>query len=75
MMSEKQGQYFGAKCWKQGLNVHETIAEAAKELDIDELSNDPLTWPPFVHGAEEAWQDRNLAYLDEQAKLQELKKA
>lgn len=74
-MSEQKGQYFGAKCWKQGLNVNETIAEAAKEIGMNELSKDPLTWPPFVHGAEEAWQDKNLAYLDEQAKLRDLQKA
>jgi hypothetical protein len=69
MKSERDGQYFGAKCWKEGKSVQETLESAARECGIENLPEDSLSWPKFVHGAEEAWQDKNIVNLDEQEKL------
>lgn len=68
-MTERQGQYFGAKCWSEGHSVDETIRLAALEVGIEELPADIESWPKFVHGAEEAWQDNNLGMLDEKEQL------
>lgn len=69
MKSEREGQYFGKKCWKQGIGVDETVRLAGLEEGIESLGDDPARWPRFVHGAEEAWQDLNLAHRDSQEQL------
>lgn len=60
MKSERDGQAFGKRCWKEGKSVQETLELAAKECDFESLPENPARWPKFVHGAEEAWQDLNL---------------
>lgn len=65
MKTEKQGQSFGARCWRRGLSVNETLDLAAFQCGVLALDTDPAKWPKFVHGAEEAWQDREIAQLDE----------
>lgn len=67
MKTEREGKDFGIKCWKKGLSVQETLEKAAIECGLDSLPENPSHWPKFLHGAEDAWQDNNLAYLDEQA--------
>jgi len=68
-MSEREGQYFGARCWSDGHSVEETIRLAALEVDVERLPDNIEAWPKFVHGAEEGWQDKNLAMLDEKEQL------
>lgn len=58
--SERAGQAFGKKCWSEGKTVEETLKLAAQECGFDDLPENPAKWPKFVHGAEEAWQDKNL---------------
>lgn len=69
MKTERHGQIFGKQCWKGGLTVAETMQSAAMECGLAELPEDPAKWPKFVHGAEEAWQDANLASRDERESL------
>lgn len=72
MLTEREGKSFGIKCWLDGMSVSETLNEAAKACGLEGLPKDPTKWPKFIHGAEDAWQDKNLAYLDEQASLQNI---
>lgn len=73
MLTESDGKKFGIKRWKEGFSVGDTLTMAAKECGLESLPENPTDWPKFIHGAEEAWQDKNLAYLDEQASLSEIK--
>lgn len=72
MTTERSGQAFGRQAWKKGLSVQDTVDAAGRECGIEVLPEDPVKWPRFVHGAEEAWQDCNLAWLDEQQKIEQL---
>ena len=65
MKTERQGKSFGRQCWKNGMNVQETLEAAALECGLEALPDNPAKWPKFVHGAEECWQDKNLAWLDQ----------
>lgn len=60
MKSEREGQTFGKRCWEEGKTVQETLELAAKECGLETLPDNPAKWPKFVHGAEEAYQDKNL---------------
>lgn len=73
MKTERQGKSFGSKCWDEGLSVVETLDKAAKECGLGILPKDPTKWPKFIHGAEDAWQDKNLAYLNDLQSLEEIK--
>lgn len=73
MREEQDGQKFGRACWKEGLSVNETLEKAAVKCGLAKLPKDPTKWPKFIHGAEEAWQDKNLAFLDEQKSLSTIK--
>ena len=65
MISERLGQNFGKKRWKEGFSVEETLKKAAKECGLDELPSDPVQWDKFIHGAEEAWQDCEFKKLNQ----------
>lgn len=73
MLTEREGKSFGLKCWQEGLSVMETLQKAARECGLEDLPKDPTKWPKFIHGAEDAWQDKNLAYLDERQSLEDIK--
>lgn len=73
MKTERHGQAFGARCWDQGLSIEETMKLAAVECGLSQVPENPFEWPKFIHGAEEAWQDKNLAHLDEMESLSKIR--
>lgn len=74
MKTERQGQYFGKKCWKEGMTVQDTLEAAARECGLEKLPDNPTEWPKFIHGAEEAWQDDNLSWLEDKDGLETIRK-